>query len=84
MGDYTKWRFANALIDIMLHKPFKKITVKRISATIVKNEGKGSIIISETNMIWLHGFIIRMHLKSLKPIKTNLGMLYWKKFLKIC
>jgi len=30
MGDYTKWRFANALIDIMLHKPFEKITVKDI------------------------------------------------------
>ncbi|HVI39594.1 MAG TPA: TetR/AcrR family transcriptional regulator C-terminal domain-containing protein [Anaerovoracaceae bacterium] len=30
MADYTKWRFANTLIDIMLHKSFKKITVKDI------------------------------------------------------
>lgn len=30
MVDYTKWIFANALIDIMSHKPFNQITVKDI------------------------------------------------------
>ena len=30
MADHTKWRFANTLIEMMLHQPFHKITVKDI------------------------------------------------------
>lgn len=30
MSNHTKWRFANALMEIMLKIPFKKITVKDI------------------------------------------------------
>jgi probable dihydroxyacetone kinase regulator len=30
MADHTKWRFADTLIEMMLHQPFHKITVKDI------------------------------------------------------